>query len=227
MNDDTRFDRTARSWLEEGPTRAPGRAVEAALAEITTTPQERDLRVPWRFSTMPMLIRAAAAAIAIAVIGGGALFLLRAPTVPGVAAQATPSPSPSPMALADFVAARNAICDQAVTDTDALKARFVGVFDGSITAAQRADWIAALEAFRARYDPMIRDLAALEPPTVLATDDEQILQDLRSQSGKIQTVIDALREHRDADAQAADSAADPFGTRVERWESEHVLHHCP
>ena len=49
MTDDRSLERAARSWIEAGPTRAPDRAVEAALLRIQTTPQERDLRVPWRF----------------------------------------------------------------------------------------------------------------------------------------------------------------------------------
>ena len=48
MNDDRSLERAARSWLEAGPTQAPDRAVEAALLQIETTSQERDLRIPWR-----------------------------------------------------------------------------------------------------------------------------------------------------------------------------------
>ena len=42
MTDDRSLERAARSWLEEGPTRAPDRPVDAALARIQTTRQERD-----------------------------------------------------------------------------------------------------------------------------------------------------------------------------------------
>ena len=52
MTDDRSLERAARSWLETGPTQAPDRAVEAALLRIETTPQERDLRIPWRFTDM-------------------------------------------------------------------------------------------------------------------------------------------------------------------------------
>ena len=50
MTDDRSLERAARSWIEAGPTQAPDRAVEAALLRIETTPQERDLRIPWRFA---------------------------------------------------------------------------------------------------------------------------------------------------------------------------------
>ena len=78
MTDDRSLDRAARSWLEEGPTRAPDRPVEAALTRIQTTPQERDLRIPWRFRTMSIPIRAATTAvIGVLVVGGAALFAIR------------------------------------------------------------------------------------------------------------------------------------------------------
>ena len=231
MNDEQRFDRTARTWLEDGPTRAPDRPVAAALTEITTTSQERDLRVPWRFTHMPMLLRVAVAAIAIAVIGGGALFLLRDPGLPGVGVQPTVSPSPSPSATAmtveAYVAARNAICDQAVSDTDPLRPRFLGVFDGSLSDSQRADWVAALEAFIARGAVTIEELDRLEPPAALAEGDAEIVQAYRDQLENVQAVLDGLRDGRDADAYAADMASEPVNDRITRWERQHVLHHCP
>ena len=50
MTDDRSLERAARSLIEAGPTRAPERAVEAALSRIQTTSQERGLRVPWRIT---------------------------------------------------------------------------------------------------------------------------------------------------------------------------------
>jgi len=93
MTDDRSLERAARSWLETGlPTRAPDRAVEAALSRIQTTPQELDPRVQWRFQTMPVFTRLAAAAALAALVVGGALLVGR--TVwPPVAA--TPSPLPT------------------------------------------------------------------------------------------------------------------------------------
>ena len=71
MTDDRSLERAARSWLETGPTEAPDRAVEAALLRIETTPQERDLRIPWRLPRMTTPARVAAAAvIGVLAIGG-------------------------------------------------------------------------------------------------------------------------------------------------------------
>jgi Tol biopolymer transport system component len=80
MNDDRKFERSARTWLEIGPTDAPDHVVEDALLAIETTSQERDLRLPWRLPTMSMQARlGAAAVIGVLAIGGGALLLSRGP----------------------------------------------------------------------------------------------------------------------------------------------------
>jgi hypothetical protein len=72
MSDDRSLERAARSWLEDGPTRAPDRAIDAALLRIDTTAQERDIRVPWRYRSMSLSFRLIAIAIAITVVGVGA-----------------------------------------------------------------------------------------------------------------------------------------------------------
>jgi hypothetical protein len=100
MTDDRSLERAARSWLENGPTEAPDRAVEAALLRIQTTPQERDLRIPWRFPTMSTPARVATAAVIGVLVIGGALFILGRPGQsgvggPGPSATLTASPSPT------------------------------------------------------------------------------------------------------------------------------------
>ena len=109
MTDDRSLERAARSWLETGPTQAPDRAVEAALLRIQTTPQERDLRIPWRLPTMNTPARVATAAVIGVLAVGGALFVFRpgdsavggpGPTPGSTPSPAvTPAPSPSPMTL--------------------------------------------------------------------------------------------------------------------------------
>ena len=75
MTDDRTFERAGRSFIEPGPTRVPERVVEAALLAIESTPQERDLRIPWRLSTMNQMTRLAAVAVVGAIALGGALYL--------------------------------------------------------------------------------------------------------------------------------------------------------
>jgi len=89
-DDDRSLDRVARSWLEVGPTRAPEVAVQAALDRILTTPQERDLGIPWRFPSMTTPARLAAAAVIGVLLVGGFLFIARPSQEVG-----GPSPVPS------------------------------------------------------------------------------------------------------------------------------------
>ena len=103
MTDDRSLERAARSWLEEGPTRAPDRTVETAISRIQTTSQERDLRIPWRLPNMTTPARVATAAVIGVLVVGGALFLLGRPGPsdvggPGRTSTPTESPTPNPSA---------------------------------------------------------------------------------------------------------------------------------
>jgi len=94
MTDDRSLERAARSFIEAGPTQAPDRAVEAALLRIESTPQERDLRVPWRFPSMTIPARIAAVAILGALLLGGALSIFGGIGRPSVVVT-VPSPTPT------------------------------------------------------------------------------------------------------------------------------------
>lgn len=76
------------------------RVLEAALSDIARTPQRRALRVPWRFPKMPVMHRAAAAALALVVLVGaaGVFYLNSGGFVGGPNPTATPTPSPTPSA---------------------------------------------------------------------------------------------------------------------------------
>jgi hypothetical protein len=75
MTDDRSLERAARSWIEVGPTRAPDHAVEAALARIQTTPQERDW-FPWRFPAMFTPARVTVAAVLGVLLLGSVFFTI-------------------------------------------------------------------------------------------------------------------------------------------------------
>ena len=101
MNDDRSLERAARTWIEAGPTEAPEHAVERALLTIESTPQERDLRILRRLTTMPMQARiAAAAVIGVLALGGVAVYLGRGSDadVGGPSPSAAPPSSPTPAA---------------------------------------------------------------------------------------------------------------------------------
>jgi hypothetical protein len=95
MNDERSFERTARAWLEPGANQAPDRAIQAVLLAIETTPQERDLRIPWRFPRMNKLVAVGlgTAAVVVALFVGSQLLGPPAPSGVGGAPPITPSPT--------------------------------------------------------------------------------------------------------------------------------------
>ena len=106
MTDDRSLERAARAWLEEGPTRAPEHAVQAALRQVETTSQERDWRLPLGHRLIQLTGRAMTGIAVVAVVLGGVLLLQPGPEPgpaispsPSPTPSATPSPSPSPAVL--------------------------------------------------------------------------------------------------------------------------------
>jgi hypothetical protein len=93
MTDDRSIDRilerAARSWIELGPTAAPPRVVDAALALIDDTPQERDW-FPWRSPHMTPSARV------VALVAIGALVLAGAFAFAGIGGRGSPLPSTAP-----------------------------------------------------------------------------------------------------------------------------------
>ena len=114
MNDDRTLERAARSWLDAGPTEAPDRAVDAALARIQTTRQERDVPIPWRLPTMNPGLRLAGTAVLVIAVVGAALVMLRPDSSvgPGV-------PTPSPTALATPTTTANLGACRLITSAEA------------------------------------------------------------------------------------------------------------
>jgi len=97
MTDDRSLERAARSWLDEGPTRAPDRPVDAALRTIQSTSQERDLRIPWRFPRMTPFARSALIAAIGVIAVGTAIYVIQRPL--GTGGPPASSPTASPLAL--------------------------------------------------------------------------------------------------------------------------------
>ena len=94
------FERAVRDWLEDGSDRTPRPAIDAVLLAVRTTRQERDLRIPRRFTQMPSYMRLAAGIAIVAVVGVGVLAYINGgpntggPPTPAPTIQATPTPSP-------------------------------------------------------------------------------------------------------------------------------------
>ena len=90
------FDRTARAWLDDGPTRMSDRAVLSALEEIHTTRQRRAWWPARRATPVNVFMRAAIAAVLVVGVGVVAINVLPRPSDGSVVGgQPTASPSPA------------------------------------------------------------------------------------------------------------------------------------
>ena len=89
------FDRTARLWLQDGPSQLADRVLDAALDEIHVTKQRRAWWPARRFPSMSNATRlAVVAAVLVAAVAGISFFL---PGVGGFGSpQASPTPAPTP-----------------------------------------------------------------------------------------------------------------------------------
>lgn len=96
MNDNRSFERATHDWLEDGSDRTSAAMIDAVLLAVRTTPQERDLQIPWRTPTMPKSLRLAAMFAIVAVLGIGASALLRNGSSVGPGTTASPTTIPSP-----------------------------------------------------------------------------------------------------------------------------------
>jgi hypothetical protein len=89
------FDRTARLWLQDGPSQLSDRALDAALDEIHVTRQRRALWPAWRFPSMNIAIRLAAVVAVLVVAVAGIKYF--APGDSGLGSpQVSPSAGPTP-----------------------------------------------------------------------------------------------------------------------------------
>ncbi len=74
MNSNRDFEQTASEWLNDGTDATPPHVIDAVLLAVRTTPQERDLRVPWRTLSMKYPVYAAAVIAVLAVAGIAASY---------------------------------------------------------------------------------------------------------------------------------------------------------
>lgn len=112
MNSKRDFDRAVDQWLDEGLDATPPEVIDAVLLAVRSTPQERDLRVPWRTTSMTLYLRVAAV-IALAVIASTAALSSGYQFFSGGSGfggtNATPSASPALIARGTFVTSRGAV----------------------------------------------------------------------------------------------------------------------
>jgi hypothetical protein len=109
MTRDRDFERATTDWLDAGSDSTPPHVIDAVLLAVRTTPQERDLRIPWRIPSMKSPLFAAAtvavilAAVFIAIYGPGLGGTNNAPAAgstvapsPTATTRPTPRPTPAP-----------------------------------------------------------------------------------------------------------------------------------
>ena len=108
MSTDRDVTRIVRSWLEEGATALPDRVLDAVLDQLPATPQRRARRPAWRLldmNTPTRLAVAAAAVVALAVLGVIAFPKFTGVAGPGPTAIPTPTVAPVPMPSSGTLAA--------------------------------------------------------------------------------------------------------------------------
>jgi len=91
MNDKRGFERIAAEWLDDGSDVTPPEVIGAVLLAVRSTPQERDFRILWRASAMPMYLRAAAVIAIVAFAGAATLYAFG--LGPNVGSGRTPEPT--------------------------------------------------------------------------------------------------------------------------------------
>ena len=171
-NDDRSLERAARTWIEAGPTQAPDRAVDAALIQVQTTPQERDPWIPWRLTSMNRTSQLAAAAAAVVlVVGGGLLLLGRGQS--GVGGPfVTPSPSPvapSPSLIPSAAAATGPIAFESKKFSVPLSLTIMDGWSLSVDAADQVE-LQRAEVQGGDSDFAIMAMAAVTVPGATAAD---------------------------------------------------------
>ena len=238
MNAGPDVERLIAGWLvEEAPGRAPDRVLDAAGLAIDRTNQRRFV-AEWRepmYVTMRGLL---AAALIAAVAIGGAFFLFR----PGQTGQVNPSNNPEPSAsaapsatpdataqLAAYRQARDAICEEFWTVRNAFEATVAGVkwYDPTVSAADRAPAIDALEQYGVENRAVVDQIAALDAPEAVAADAAVAAARGRDTSALIQQVVDLLRAGDLVGAEAVDNATAPLSAGIEDFERQYALRPCP
>jgi hypothetical protein len=137
---DNDFDRTARAWLEDGPSRISDRAVLSALEEIHTTRQRRAMWPAWRATPVSTFARLASAAVLVVAVGLIATIVAqRQPDGSNVGASPSPTPAQaveSPDLTETFVSARNGF---SVKRPDTAVVTPASVMDGWDPGDQQSD----------------------------------------------------------------------------------------
>lgn len=230
MNAGRDVERMVSDWFVlEAAARAPDRVVHETRRLVNSTGQRRFLaawREPMYLSPMKL---AGMAAVLVVALGAGVL-IGRATVPSGVGSAPSPLPTETAAPTDDTAAYRNArdeICTRYVAATDPLRPKYDGLYDTTITDAERGKRILALDQFVSQYDAMREELSKLDAPAAIAEEHAANLALYDAQAGMIHAVVTRLYAGDLAGAESIDLATDPISRKIETFETRNVLTHCP
>jgi hypothetical protein len=173
MNE-SEFDRTARAWLDDGPTRMSDRGLLSALEEIHTTRQRRAWWPAWRATPVNIYARAAIAAVLVVGVGLAAINFL--PRGGGSGAGGLPSPSPTPTPTPTPIASASpspapavAIPELTQTFVSSLNGFSIGYPENARLTQATVIWVPAAAQDDGRYD-FVTDTITIRGGSVKAPD---------------------------------------------------------
>jgi hypothetical protein len=232
MNAGRDVERLISTWLvEESPWRAPDRILANAAGTIDRTRQRRVLAA-WR-EPVSIGLRGFAAMAAVLILAVmGAVLIGRSTASIGTAPTQSPTPSPAPTAagatLAEYRAARDAVCDAAWPQRRTLDARIGdGLTDPATPAAERATKLAALADEMTFERNLTSQLHGLAIPAALHTDEAVWWSNVDPAFAIIEQEIALIQQGKFSEADAVDQAIVPLSSAAEAYESKYNLKPCP
>ncbi len=113
------FDRTARAWLDEGPTEMSDRVIQAALDEVHATQQRLAMWPARRYPQMNNMLRAIAAAAVVVGVGVTAINVLPAQDAAnGSLPTSSPTAAPTPSAAPTLASSPSTVTPGSLCTTD-------------------------------------------------------------------------------------------------------------
>lgn len=232
MNAGRDVERLISTWLvEESPGRAPDRILGNAARTIDRTRQRRFLAA-WR-EPVSIGLRGFAAMAAVLILAvAAAAWIGRSTASNGTAPTETPTSSPASTAagvsLAQYRAARNAICDAAWPQRQAFDDRIGdGLTDPATPAGDRATKLSAFIEEIAFQQSLANQLHSLAIPPELHTDEAVVWGQVQSAFAIIEQEIALIQQGKFAEADAVDQTTGPLSSAAEAYESKYDLKPCP
>jgi hypothetical protein len=232
MNAGRDVERLIAGWLlEEAAPGAPDRVLESTRQIVRRTNQ-RQIAALWREPMFTPARLAAMAAMLVLALGAG--FLVGRTTGVSGPGDAAGSPTPTPgssaaaPALADYRAARNAICGTYQNRAAPYKETVDPVGDpASLPAADRAIWVTAMTDLVGVSEAMAGDLDRLAPPSAITAAHAVSVSDLQELNALLRASLRLLELGDGMGARALLVATDPLSAKIAAFEARYSLVSCP